>query len=163
MDTNRKPTIRDVDDKATFNRLHPIPFTVTIPKDQIDKELPDKLLGEAEGILAWAVEGARLWYAEGLAKPAEVEAAKDRWREDMDQLGRFIDERCVTGEGFRARAAALYADYKQWATDGGDRSPMTSTAFGTKLTDRGITKTHSEHGAVYLGIGLRADYEQPRG
>jgi Protein of unknown function (DUF4238) len=97
MDTNRKPTIRDVDDKATFNRLHPIPFTVTIPKDQIDKELPDKLLTEAEGILAWAVEGARLWYAEGLAKPAEVEAAKDRWREDMDQLGRFIDERCVAG------------------------------------------------------------------
>ena len=28
IDTNRKPTIRDVDDKATF-RLHPIPFTVT--------------------------------------------------------------------------------------------------------------------------------------
>ncbi len=163
MDTNRKPTIRDVDDKATFNRLHPIPFTVTIPKDQIDKELPDKLLGEAEGILAWAVEGARLWYAEGLAKPTEVEAAKDKWREDMDQLGRFIDERCVTGDGFRARAAALYADYKQWATDGGDRSLLTSTAFGTKLTDRGITKTHSERGAVYLGIGLRSDDEQPRG
>jgi len=163
MDTNRKPTIRDVDDKATFNRLHPIPFTVTIPKDQIDKELPNKLLGEAEGILAWAVEGARLWYVEGLAKPAEVEAAKDRWREDMDQLGRFIDERCVTGDGFRARAAALYADYKQWATDGGDRSLLTSTAFGTKLTDRGITKTHSERGAVYVGIGLRSDDEQPRG
>jgi putative DNA primase/helicase len=163
MDTNRKPTIRDVDDKATFNRLHPIPFTVTIPKEQIDKELPDKLLTEAEGILAWAVEGARLWYAEGLGKPAEVEAAKDKWREDMDQLGRFIDERCVVGDGFRARAAALYADYKQWATDGGDRSPLTSTAFGTKLTDRGFTKIHSERGAVYVGIGLRFDDEQHRG
>jgi phage/plasmid-associated DNA primase len=57
----------------------------------------------------------------------------------------------------------LYADYKQWATDGGDRSPLTSTAFGTKLTDRGVTKTHSERGAVYLGIGLRSDDEQPRG
>jgi len=30
MDTNRKPTIRDADDQATFNRLHPIPFTVKI-------------------------------------------------------------------------------------------------------------------------------------
>src|ERR1700730_17132152 len=88
IDTNRKPTIRDVDDKATFNRLHPIPFTVTIPKDQIDKDLLDKLLTEAEGILAWAMEGARLWYAEGLAKPAEVEAAKDQWREGMDPLRR---------------------------------------------------------------------------
>ncbi len=163
MDTNRKPTIRDVDDKATFNRLHPIPFTVTIPKDQIDKELPDKLLTEAEGILAWAVEGARLWYAEGLAKPSEVEAAKDRWREDMDQLGRFVDERCVIGDGFRVNGAALYGDYKQWATDGGDRSPLTSTAFGTKLTDRGFTKIHSERGAVYLGVGLRFDDQQQSG
>jgi putative DNA primase/helicase len=157
MDTNRKPTIRDVDDKATFNRLHPIPFTVAIPKDQIDKELPAKLLTEAEGILAWAVEGARLWYAEGLAKPAEVEAAKDRWREDMDQLGRFIAERCIAGDGFRVNGGALYADYKQWATDGGERSPLTSTAFGTKLADRGFTKIHSERGAVYLRVGLRFD------
>src|SRR6202007_2512621 len=43
MDTNRKPTIRDADDAATFNRLHPIPFTVRIPKDRIDKNLPAKL------------------------------------------------------------------------------------------------------------------------
>lgn len=157
MDTNRKPTIRDVDDKAIFNRLHPIPFTVTIPKEEIDKELPAKLLDEGEGILAWVVEGARLWYVEGLGKPAEVEAAKDKWREDMDQLGRFIDERCLTGDGFRINAAALYADYKQWATDGGDRSPLTSTAFGTKFTDRGFAKMHSERGAVYLRIGLRCD------
>jgi putative DNA primase/helicase len=163
MDTNRKPTIRDVDDKATFNRLHPIPFTVTIPKDQIDKELPDKLLTEGEGILAWAVEGARLWYASGLGKPAEVEAAKDKWREDMDQLGRFIDERCVTGDAFRAGASALYADYKQWVTDGGDRSMLTSTTFGTKLTDRGFAKRHLERGVVYIGIGLRANDEQQRG
>ena len=163
MDTNRKPTIRDVDDKATFNRLHPIPFTVTIPKAKIDKQLPDKLLAEGEGILAWAVEGARLWYAEGLSKPAEVEAAKDKWREDMDQLGRFIDERCVAGDAVRAGAAGLYADYKQWAADGGDRFPLTSTAFGTKLADRGFIKIHSERGTVYLGLGLRCDAQHPPG
>jgi putative DNA primase/helicase len=160
MDTNRKPTIRDVDDKATFNRLHPIPFTVTIPKDQIDKELPDKLLTEGEGILAWAVEGARLWYSSGLGKPAEVEAAKEKGREDMDHLGRFIDERCVIGDGVRAGATALYADYKQWAINGGDRSMLSSTAFGTKLSDRGFAKRHEERGAVYTGIGLRSN-DQP--
>ena len=58
---------------------------------------------------------------------------------------------------------ALYADYKQWAADGGERSPMTSTAFGTKLADRGFSKVHSERGAVYVGIGLRSHDEQPRG
>ncbi len=58
MDTNSKPVIRAADDQATFNRLHPIPFTVTIPAEEIDKSLPRKLLAEAEGILAWAVAGA---------------------------------------------------------------------------------------------------------
>jgi len=56
-----------------------------------------------------------------------------------------------------ASAAALYADYKQWAADGGERSPLTATAFGTKLADRGFTKFQSERGAVYIRIGLRSD------
>ncbi len=40
MDTNRKPQIRDANDTATFNRLHPIPFSASIPKHQIDREPP---------------------------------------------------------------------------------------------------------------------------
>jgi putative DNA primase/helicase len=67
MDTNSKPIIREADDQATFNRLHPIPFTVTIPPEEIDKSLPRKLLAEAEGILAWAVEGAKQWHQNGAA------------------------------------------------------------------------------------------------
>ncbi len=81
----------------------------------------------------------------------------------MDQLGRFLDERCVTSESLRANAAGLYADYKEWAANSGERSPLTSTAFGTKLTDRGFAKRHAERGAVYLGIGLRFHDEQRGG
>ncbi|HXJ38426.1 MAG TPA: phage/plasmid primase, P4 family [Bryobacteraceae bacterium] len=153
MDTNRKPTIRDADDTATFNRLHPIPFTVRIPKEEIDRELPAKLLTEAEGILAWAVAGARLWHESGLKKPAEVEIAKNEWRSEADQVGRFIEERCVTGEGFRVFAAALYSDYKQWAESGGEKL-ITGTAFGRKMADR-YQKKEESRGNVYQGIGLR--------
>ena len=67
-----------------------------------------QLLREAEGILAWAVEGAKCWYESGLEKPHEVEAAKDKWREDMDQFGRFVEERCYVAETFSTRASALY-------------------------------------------------------
>jgi hypothetical protein len=70
------PEIKGSDD-AIWNRLHLIPFTVTIPKEKIDRALPGKLLAEAEGILAWAVKGARLWLEHGLAKPPEVEAFKE--------------------------------------------------------------------------------------
>ena len=57
MDCNHKPIVRKTDN-AIWNRIHLIPFNVTIPDDEIDRELKSKLLAEAEGILAWAVAGA---------------------------------------------------------------------------------------------------------
>ena len=108
MDTNSKPIIRAADDQATFNRLHPIPFTVTIPAEEIDKSLPRKLLAEAEGILAWAVEGALEWRRNGLGKPPEVTAANDDWKAENDQLGRFIEDCCVVGDSVTERRARLH-------------------------------------------------------
>jgi putative DNA primase/helicase len=155
MDTNSKPVIRAVDDQATFNRLHPIPFTVTIPKDEIDKELPRKLLAEAEGILAWAVEGAIEWRRNGLGKPPEVTAANDDWKAENDQLGRFIDDRCVVAEPFSGKARQLYMCYREWATEAGE-TPITETLFGRRLTARGFSKVDRKYGAVYIGIAGRA-------
>jgi putative DNA primase/helicase len=155
MDTNSKPTIRAADDQATFNRLHPIPFTVTIPPEEIDKSLPRKLLAEAEGILAWAVEGAMLWRQHGLGKPPEVVAANDDWRAENDQLGRFIEECCVVADSFSGKARQLYECYRTWAEGAGENA-ITETLFGRRLKDRGFAKEHRRHGTVYAGIALRA-------
>jgi putative DNA primase/helicase len=155
MDTNAKPMIRAADDQATFNRLHPIPFTVTIPPEEIDKSLPRKLLAEAEGILAWAVEGAKLWWQHGLGKPPEVVAANDDWRAENDQLGRFIEECCVVAESFSGKARQLYECYRAWAEGAGENA-ITETLFGRRLKDRGFAKEHRRYGTVYAGIALRA-------
>lgn len=154
MDTNSKPLIRASDDQATFNRLHPIPFTVTIPTGEIDKTLPRKLLGEAEGILAWAVEGAKIWRRDGLLKPHEVSAANDDWKAENDQLGRFVEECCVVADAVSAKARPLYEAYKTWAEGAGEHA-VTETLFGTRLRDRGYAKEHRRYGTVYSGIGLR--------
>jgi putative DNA primase/helicase len=156
MDTNRKPMIRDADDKATFDRLHPIPFTVRIPKDRVDRDLPTKLLLEAEGVVAWAAAGAKLWHESGLHKPAEIEAAKDRWHAEADQLGRFIAECLVISPDLRVLASALYSAYKQWAEEGTEKDLMTATAFGLKMPARGYDKKELSHGTVYIGIAIRA-------
>jgi putative DNA primase/helicase len=155
MDTNRKPTIRDADDQATFNRLHPIPFTVRIPRDQIDRDLPAKLLGEAEGILAWTVAGAKLWYQSGLQRPLEVDAAREEWHSEVDQIGRFIAERCTTGDVLRVRTSAAYADYQSWADAAGEKEIVNSAAFKQKMVNRrGIEWRHTNQGDFYTGIGL---------
>ena len=46
----------------------------------------------AEGILAWSVAGAIQWYLKGLGDPPEVQEESQKWRKDMDQIGRFIEE-----------------------------------------------------------------------
>ncbi|HET7866937.1 MAG TPA: phage/plasmid primase, P4 family, partial [Burkholderiaceae bacterium] len=68
---NHKPSIRNVDE-AMKRRLHLIPFTVTIPPERRDGKLPDKLLKERDGILAWAVQGCGRWQHEGLKPPVRV-------------------------------------------------------------------------------------------
>jgi putative DNA primase/helicase len=47
IDANHKPVIRGTD-AAIWNRLLTIPFTVTIPPAEIDRDLPAKLMAEAE-------------------------------------------------------------------------------------------------------------------
>ena len=155
MDTNRKPPIPDADDVATCNRLHPIPFTVCIPADRIDKNLQAKLLAEAEGILAWACEGAKFWHESGLSRPPEVEEALTEWRGEADQLAHFLEERCVFGDGFTAQASLLFGSYKQWCADNGERTMITARTLRTKLVEKGFAFSHREKGTVYHRIGLR--------
>ena len=154
MDCNHKPRITGIDN-AIWNRLHLIPYTVTIPPEEIDRELPEKLLQEAEGILAWIVEGAKRWYAEGLGRPPEIEAAVQGYREEMDQIGRFIEDRCITGDFVQAQGEFLYTAYKNWAEGCGERHVLSLCDFGPKIESRGFQKDHKNFGNIYRGIGLR--------
>src|SRR5262249_34700305 len=69
--TNHRPKIRGTDE-AIWRRIHLVPFTVTIPKSDRDKTLPEKLRAELPGILAWAVRGCLEWRVKGLAPPDSV-------------------------------------------------------------------------------------------
>jgi putative DNA primase/helicase len=155
IDCNHKPVVRGTD-AAIWNRLHLIPFTITIAAEEIDRELPGKLMAEAEGILAWLVAGAVRWYQEGLSKPPEVAAAVQEYREEMDQVGRFIEECWIIGDSARAKGRDLFTKYRKWSDEAGEPS-ATETAFGRKLHERGYLKKHTDRGAVYDGIGLRPD------
>jgi putative DNA primase/helicase len=80
---NHKPVIRGTD-HAIWRRIHLIPFNVQIPKPEQDRDLPEKLKAELPGILNWALEGCQMWQLYGLEPPAEVQAATQDYREEMD-------------------------------------------------------------------------------
>jgi len=160
IDANHLPIIRETDN-AIWNRLHPIPFRVRFPKERQDPDLPTKLLTEAEGVLAWAVSGAVGWFLnaenrKGLGKPPEVEKAAKDWRADSDQVGRFIDERCTRDADCNVRASDLYAGYKQWCEDNGEKFTMTGTAFGRRMVEQpGVSRVQTTKYRMYRGIGLK--------
>lgn len=86
MDTNGRPKIRDTDDNAMMNRMHLIPFPASLSDEEIDRELPNRLVtDEASGILTWLVQGAMKWHKDGLERPDEAVAARDSWRDQMEQ------------------------------------------------------------------------------
>ena len=156
FDANHKPIIRGTDN-AIWNRLHLIPFNVTIPDDEIDQDLPSKLAAEAEAILAWAVAGAVRWNAEGLGKPPEVAQASKQYRQEMDQIGRFFDERCIILPSARVQARLLYRNYHDWAEGGGEKNVRAGTVFAACLSERNFEKSRTETGIVYSGIGIRSE------
>jgi putative DNA primase/helicase len=49
-----------------------IPFNVTIPEDERDKDLPVSLEAEWPAIFRWMVNGCAAWMKEGLNPPKAV-------------------------------------------------------------------------------------------
>ena len=148
MATNHKPTIRGTD-IGIWRRIHIIPFTVTIPEDKVDKDLGDKLTEELPDILAWIMEGYRLWRFEGLNKPKVVMDAVREYRNEMDVLTAFLDSDCIR-EGGQINASVLYAIYCKWA-DECNEYKMSSRKFGIEMGKR-FDKRKSNGSVIYTGI-----------
>lgn len=151
--SNHKPAVRGTD-AAIWSRIKLIPFAVSF-EGREDRGLKDALLDELPGILAWAVQGCVLWQKEGLQFPETVTRATEEYRAENDQVGRFIADRCVKGDGTRAKARALYMSYRAWAAEGGE-DPISETAFGLRLSEQGLDKRRDGNGVTYEGIGLMA-------
>lgn len=144
MATNHKPVIHGTD-TGIWRRIHLIPFTVQIPEDKVDKQLPYKLKEEYPAILAWAVEGCLLWQKEGLEMPLAVRDATKEYRKDMDVVSAWLDECCTLGEG-REKTSDLYQSYVDWAEKNNEYK-MSNRKFGDGMAKR-FERTKS-HGACY--------------
>lgn len=158
LSTNHRPQITGTD-HAIWRRIRMLPFTVTIPDNERDKDLPAKLEAEFPGILSWAVEGCRLWLAEGEQPTTSVLQATEQYRRDMDALANWIEDRCELRPNVRATGKDLYADYVTYCQNAGEE-PLKQRTFGTRLTERGCGDAKSNGVRYRTGIRLR-DPNQP--
>lgn len=146
---NHKPAVKGTD-FAIWRRVKVIPFTVTIPPDERDAHLGDKLKAEAMGILAWIVRGCIEWQRLGLAEPEQVTRATDTYRAEQDMVSAFLSDHCQCHPELRCRAGDLHTAYQTWS---GDR--MSQKEFGERIRARGFEGKKGTGGYVYWhGVGL---------
>jgi putative DNA primase/helicase len=135
LSTNHKPEIRGTD-PAIWRRIRLVPWGVAIPPAEQDRKLLEKLRGELPGVLAWIVRGCLEWQREGLKAPDDVRRATAAYRTEMDVLGAFLQECCIVDPDSNVAARDLYAAYKLWCQENGERAE-TQRRFGARLTERG--------------------------
>lgn len=153
MATNHKPIIRGTD-TGIWRRIHLVPFTVQIPENKIDRNLPYKLHKELPAILRWAVEGYTLYRSEGLRMPSAVLNAVNDYRREMDVISSFLSACCSVGMG-EEQSSVLYAVYCKWANDNNEYK-MSHTRFTAELLKKsGISKEKRRDGAFFIGLSVK--------
>src|SRR5262249_53419244 len=91
--TNEEP-IFDGADPGMVRRVRKIPFINQVK--QQDLGLPEKLRGEAAGILNWAIRGLLSYQKDGPIEAAIVQTETAEYIKSLDIMAQFIEEECET-------------------------------------------------------------------
>lgn len=158
---NHKPTIRGTDE-GIWSRPRMIPFHVRFDNidgkgtDARDLKLDETLDSEIEGILAWAVRGAALWFVQGLGTAAAVKEATDDYRSEQDTIGAFVDEALVLDARGQITASAMHRAYERWCMSTGIKYPLGPDTLKARLDGRdGIRYKRTSAARLYHGVRER--------
>jgi putative DNA primase/helicase len=160
MFSNHRPDVRG-QDEGIWRRLRLVPWCVTIPKEERDEHLSDKLAAEASGILLWIVEGARRYLADGLSAPEAVRAATDAYRASADTVGQFLADVVTFTPGGEVSSSALIEAHDAWCADAGVKDRGQWTRVTTRLTAGGARSKRTHGGRRWMGIALANAVSEP--
>ncbi len=151
--TNNLPSIPE-QSIAIWQRVKLIPFTASFVGRE-DKELSTKLFDAFPAILAWAVQGCRLWLQEGWREPDCVQAATLTYKENQDALADFFHDCCTIDNkpDTHVKARELYNVYKLWCQTKGVQ-PLSETLFAANILSHGHPRERKNSGKIYHGITL---------
>lgn len=154
---NNKPQLKHVDD-AMRRRLLLVPFEYSVPKEERDEELVAKLVGEAAGILRWAIEGYLEVRKSRLIEPqAIVEATRD-YLSSEDLIGSFVAEEVTVKPGAVVRHSDVFERWRAYAAANG-AEPGIARALADRMRRRvpqGVEFVRRTAGMVWTDMELRS-------
>ena len=160
LGVNHKPQVKD-DSHGFWRRMRVIPFLQQFSGEGDDKHLEEKLWAELPGILTWAIEGCLDWRRHGLEPPETIKAAVEEYREESDPLAPFLEEICVVGPDFTAKAGLMFKAYQWWADDLNipRAERVTHTVFGALMKKKFRYERTARLGRHFVGVGLIGQYQ----
>jgi len=158
---NTKPIISERN-YAAWRRVHLIPFSVTIPLEEQDRELEAKLIEELPGILIWALRGLREYHRIGLQPPEAVKAATDAYRRENDSLAAFVVECCEVQKLAICKNSDLFNTYLDFCRMGGEEAVSQKKFSEDLISVNGVKKTRDRSlGMIWHGIQLSKKWSGP--
>jgi len=135
---------------AYFRRFLIIPFDVTIPSEEQDKELHIKIIeGELSGVFNWVLDGlGRLLKQKRFSACDAAKKAVEQYRIESDSVQMFLGE-----YGYKVSLVLelplkdMYGDYRSFCLENGFKS-CSSRTFGDRLRNSGFQATRRNYGYV---------------
>jgi len=152
--SNYKPAMRG-QDAGLWRRIKLVPFARFFDVDERDHRLPDKLLAEAEGIIAWAVKGASIWYeGGGLFEPDVIKVQTDSYRSESNALDGFLPGVFGFDSNGSTTLEDLWRGYLNWCEDENlpSKERWTRRTFSRSLDERGLARRTTNKGVTFDGV-----------
>jgi putative DNA primase/helicase len=154
--TNYLPKVTANDD-GTWRRLIVIPFNAKITGKSDIKNYSDYLFEHAgPAILKWVIEGAETAIRKGfkIEEPKAVRNAVEKYREDNDWLGQFLEDHCEIDPSFTERSGKLYQQYRVICLQSGEYIRSTTDFYGN-LEKAGFFRHRTRDGSFVRGLKLK--------
>nr|WP_283842044.1 phage/plasmid primase, P4 family [Bradyrhizobium sp. KB893862 SZCCT0404] len=150
---NHKPTLTNVDEAAR-RRFNIVPFI--FKPSAPDRQLPEKLLTEAPGILQWMIEGCLDWQKNGLVRPNCVIEATEEYFSDQEVFPRWLEEQCIAGGTISEASSTLYRSWSEYARSVGAK-PGTQADFKESMRKAGFAYRKRNNVREFCGVALKPD------
>lgn len=145
--TNNLPRFSDRTD-GTWRRILLLPFRVSIPAEEVDRDLLNKLRPQLSGIFNWSLRGLYRLQKRGEFTEAQVSAtALQEYREELNPAAQFLE--AFTEPGGSVNCTELYTAYKGWSHEHGYK-PLSIGNFSRELRryyrdrhNRDVTRRHT--------------------
>lgn len=157
---NDRPYV-DAEDEGFWRRMRCVPFRNRVPRERQDPKLRATLSGpeHAPAVLAWLVEGCRMYLAQGLGSCAAVDASSSEYREEVNPLHEYAEDRLVLEADSITPSLTVWDDYLEWSRQQQCKTHLSRRRLASALAVLGVTTDRAtvkgEQVRVFKGLRLK--------